>query len=122
MHVERRLSGVIESALSMGWLGPLTVSFVKFHISKLSPRALHTHKRPKIIQPSSQRRSIFGNAGFVHLIEAFHGFLDMEILGQRTLFVRTLGTLYLILSRAPAFNFQHGADLKRDKRIKPFRL
>lgn len=73
MHVERRLSGVIESALSMGEL------FSSSTESKLSPRALHTQKRPKITQSSiPEKRPILGNSGFDQIFEAFHGFLKME--------------------------------------------
>lgn len=96
------------------------MSFLEFHTSKLSPRALHTLK---ITQPFILESAHFGSTGFDQIFEAFHGFPEDGNLGQRTFIVRTLGTLYLILSGAVFVRFSHtrlqlmhGANLKGDKR------
>ena len=94
MHFERRLSDLTVSALSMGRPSDDDLSRVPPHF-KLSPRALHP---PKITQPPSQIGLILRLRDLIKIFEAFHGFSGHANLGQRMLFVRTLGTLCLILS------------------------
>lgn len=70
-------------------------------------------KRPKITQqPSSQKGPILG----IPYLIRFSWLSEDGNLGPRKLFVRTLGTWCLILSRAVFIRFSHGANLEGDKR------
>lgn len=89
------------------------------HLNSALERYTHTEDNSTFLS----QRSHFESTGFDQILEAFHGFSEDGNLGQQTFIVRTLGTLYVILSGAVFVRFSHthlqlmhGANLEGDKR------